>query len=123
MLKIKNIKWDTDGDKEILATLPAEVEVDENDLDLDIDKDNEDYEEALSDAVSDYLSDTYGFCYFGFSVENEIIDNDTKWLRDIVEWAVAKEGCKVLEVKNNAIIIRNALLDQDFEIAINSIAG
>ncbi len=120
MLKIKNIKWDTDGDKKVLATLPTEVEVGKDDLDIDID---EDYEEALNDAVSDYLSDTYGFCHFRFSIEDEIVENDTKWLRDIVEWAVVKEGCKVLEVKNNAIIIRNALLDQDFEIAINSIAG
>ena len=57
------------------------------------------------------------------STATKFVENDTKWLRDIVEWAVAKEGCKVLEVKNNAIIIRNALLDQDFEIAINSITG
>ncbi len=122
-MKITNIQWDTDGDKEILATLPTEVEVDEDNLDIDVDEDDENYEEALSDTVSDYLSDTYGFCHFGFNIKDKIIENDTGWLRNVVEWAVAKEGCKVLQAKDNAIIIRNTLLDQDFEITINPIVG
>ena len=123
MLKIKNIKWDTDGDKEVFASLPQEIELDENRLHLECKPDDECYEDELLDAVAAWLSDEYGFCHGGFSIEDEIVENDTKRLRDIVEWAVAKEGYKVLEVKNNAIIIRNAILDQDFEIAINSIAG
>lgn len=123
MLKIKNIKWDTDGDKEVFASLPQEIDFDENKLHLECKPSDECYEDELLDAVADWLSDEYGFCHGGFSIEDEIVENDTKRLRDIVEWAVAKEGYKVLEVKNNAIIIRNALLDQDFEIAINSIAG
>ena len=28
MLKIKNIKWDTDGDKEVFASLPQEIDFD-----------------------------------------------------------------------------------------------
>ena len=120
-MKITNIIWDTDGDEKILATLPTEVEINEDNLDIEVDKDDESYDAALSDAASDYLSDTYGFCHFGFNIENEIIENDTEWLKNIVERAVAKECCKVLQVKNNAIIIRNTLLDQDFEITINPI--
>ncbi len=34
MLKIKNIKWDTDGDKEVFASLPQEIDFDENKLHL-----------------------------------------------------------------------------------------
>ena len=49
-----NIKWDTDGDIEILDDLPTEVEI------------PYDMEE---DEICDYLSDEYGYCVFGFDVE------------------------------------------------------
>lgn len=52
------IKWDTDGDTEALASLPTEVEIPQDIADLDDD-----------DAISDWLSDTFGFCHFGFSIE------------------------------------------------------
>ena len=44
---VRNIKWDTDGDKEVFDSLPQE-------------------EEEFLDDVSDWLSDEYGFCHFGF---------------------------------------------------------
>lgn len=59
-MKAINIKWDvTDGEedmteseiKEILGTLPTEVEIPK---------------EIDFEDVSDWLSDTYGFCHFGF---------------------------------------------------------
>ena len=49
-----NIKWDTDGDIEILDDLPTEVEI------------PYDMEE---DEICDYLSDEYGYCVFGFDIE------------------------------------------------------
>lgn len=52
------IKWDTDGDTEALASLPTEVEIPQDIADLDDD-----------DAISDWLSDTFGFCHFGFNIE------------------------------------------------------
>lgn len=52
------IKWDTDGDTEALASLPTEVEIPQEVANLDDD-----------DAISDWLSDTFGFCHFGFGVE------------------------------------------------------
>ena len=52
------IKWDTDGDTEALVSLPTEVEIPQDIADLDDD-----------DAISDWLSDTFGFCHFGFSIE------------------------------------------------------
>ena len=51
MLKAINIKWDTDGDKEVLNELPTEVTIPWNTEEEDI---------------CDYLSDEYGYCVFGF---------------------------------------------------------
>lgn len=52
------IKWDTDGDTEALASLPTEVEIPQDIADLDDE-----------DAISDWLSDAFGYCHFGFSIE------------------------------------------------------
>lgn len=51
-MKATNIKWDTDGDMELLSELPTELEIPEG---------MEDEEE-----ISDYLTDVTGFCYFSF---------------------------------------------------------
>lgn len=64
-MKITNIKWDTDGDMKILKSLPKEIDItDEFDV-----NDYEDDEEQLLDDISDWLSDTYGYCHFGFEIE------------------------------------------------------
>lgn len=68
-MKAINIKWDvTDGEedmaeseiKEILGTLPTEVEI-PKEIDF------EDVSDWLDD-VSDWLSDRYGFCHFWFDI-------------------------------------------------------
>ena len=64
-MKVVKIKWDTDGDKELLKTLPKEIDI-SNEFDV---KDYEDDEEQLLDDISDWLSDTYGYCHFGFEVK------------------------------------------------------
>lgn len=51
-MKIINIKWDTDRD------LPKEVEVDKKFKDIE--------------EISDYLTDTFGFCNKGFELEGYI---------------------------------------------------
>ena len=63
-MKIKNIKWDTDGDKKVLAHLPKEVEIPK-----DMSQSNFDDQDEWLDAIADWLSDEYGFCHFGFDVE------------------------------------------------------
>ena len=64
-MKIINIKWDTDGDKELLKSLPKEIDItDEFDV-----NDYEDDEDQLLDDISDWLSDTYGYCHFGFEIK------------------------------------------------------
>lgn len=61
---IKNIKWDTDGDMEALASLPTEVYTPP----FLHQEQYDDIEEFLDD-VSDWLSDEYGWCHFGFETE------------------------------------------------------
>ena len=72
---IKNIKWDTDGDMEALASLPTEFYTPP----FLREEQYDDIEEFLDD-VSDWLSDEYGWCHFGFETETDdggIIKCDT----------------------------------------------
>jgi len=57
MIWISNIQWDTDG--EFVPNLPRNIITDLQD-------DN--------DAISDWLSDTYGFCHNGFTYEHSDFD-------------------------------------------------
>lgn len=50
-MKAINIKWDTDGDMELLKELPTEVEISKGTTD--------------EDEISDYISNEVGFCYLG----------------------------------------------------------
>lgn len=61
-MKAINIKWDTDGDEEILNELPTEMEIPKW-LEDKFDRDNQYFEE-----ISEWLSDQTGFCHFGFDI-------------------------------------------------------
>ena len=61
-MKAVNIKWDTDGDMELLEELPTEVEIPDYLI-----TDNED---DLLDDDSDWLSDEFGFCHDAFELVN-----------------------------------------------------
>ena len=61
-MKAVNIKWDTDGDMEILEELPTEVEIPDYLITDD--------EDDLLDNISDWLSDEYGFCHDAFELVN-----------------------------------------------------
>ena len=52
-MKAINILWDTDGEE---VNLPNEIEIPDW-----VDKEDE-------DEISDYLSDTTGFCHFGYEL-------------------------------------------------------
>ena len=52
-MKAINILWDTDGEE---VNLPNEIEIPDW-----MDKEDD-------DEISDYLSDTTGFCHFGFEL-------------------------------------------------------
>ena len=63
-MKVVKIKWDTDGNMKILKSLPKEIDItDEFDI-----NDYEDDEDQLLDDVSNWLSDTYGYCHVGFEI-------------------------------------------------------
>lgn len=71
-MKITNIKWDTDGDEEVFATLPQEIDVPEYFLEKkNFEVDGEYSRDEMLDQLSDWLSDEYGFCHGGFDVEQE----------------------------------------------------
>lgn len=53
MIMATDIKWDTDGNNDLLKELPKEVKIPE---------------EIIEEAISDYLSDEYGFCHSGFEI-------------------------------------------------------
>lgn len=53
-MKAINIKWDTDGDMEVLNQLPTEMEIPEGITD--------------EEEMSDYLSNETGFCHYGFDL-------------------------------------------------------
>ena len=62
-MKVKNIKWDIDEDEipqeemeVLLGYLPTEVEI----------PDGVDIEE-----IGNWLSDTYGYCHYGFEIVKE----------------------------------------------------
>ena len=64
-MKVVKIKWDTDGNMKILKSLPKEIDItDEFDV-----NDYEDDEDQLLDDISDWLSDTCGYCHFGFEIK------------------------------------------------------
>lgn len=72
---VSDIRWDTDGDMEALASLPTEVYTPQ----FLHQEQYDDIEEFLDD-VSDWLSDEYGWCHFGFETETDdggIIKCDT----------------------------------------------
>lgn len=57
-MRVYNIKWDCE--KEYRASLPTEIEVPDHLYDED---------DPYLEEISDYLSDRYGFCHFGFKCD------------------------------------------------------
>lgn len=70
MLRVYDIKWDTDNDFSTLRLLPSEIAVPEN---------VERLFEENEDAISDYISEQTGFCHFGYKVsyvvDAEVVTN------------------------------------------------
>ena len=56
MPKAVDIQWDTDGDEELLESLPTEIQIPPG-----MDEDD----------IADYLSDQTGFCHFGYRLEKD----------------------------------------------------
>jgi hypothetical protein len=75
MLKAINIKWDTEGDKEVFNALPTKMIV-PDELEEIYKKDRE----FALEEISDWLSGETGFCHAGFEIEKvitkESVEND-----------------------------------------------
>lgn len=61
---VYNIDWDTDGEDIESLDLPTEIEL--SDLP---DYVADDINDGYSDALADYLSDTYYYCLYGFDFD------------------------------------------------------
>lgn len=67
MLKAINIKWDTDGDEEVLQDSPTEMIIpDELAEYYSADR------EYATEEISDWLSEETGFCHDGFEIVKEV---------------------------------------------------
>ena len=86
---VKNIKWDVteedveDGTsvKDVIDSLPSELEVDLKDLGIDLFNEElvgDEGAEELEEAISDYVTDTTDFCNDGFTCEVELEDGPTE---------------------------------------------
>lgn len=64
---VGNIEWDTDGEDIEDLDLPESIV-------LSVALEKGDDRDVAEDYISDYLSDTFGYCHFGFSLEE--IDRD-----------------------------------------------
>lgn len=113
MLKAINIKWDTEGDMEVLNELPDELII-PDDLE-ELYKNKEDREYALEE-ISDWLSDATGFCHAGFeiekvitkeSVENELYDffNDKMETGDAPEIEMVGRYPNMYVTRDNGIVL------------------
>ena len=89
-MKIYDIKWDvTDGTEmtqeeieETLAMLPKEIELPEEFNKENYMEDGEFDENAWLNAISDWLSEDYGFCHDGFKINKEEKDQEIQEERE-----------------------------------------
>lgn len=75
--KVENIQWDCDGDEEVLASLPKEMEVN---VDESLDSDE------VMDFISNKISDETGYCHNGFNYHKE----ETALTKDEIISALSK---------------------------------
>ena len=110
MLKAINIKWDTDGDKEVFNELPTEMIVPEE-LEEMYKKDKE----FALEEISDWLSDETGFCHSGFEIEKgitkESIEDDLyDFFSDKMETGDAPEIDRVRRFEGTLVTSDNGIV-------------
>ena len=66
-VQVTDIEWDTDGEEVDPLILPTEMDIPFSELYI---SDDVSYDE-LVDEISDYLSNSTGYCHNGFSINNE----------------------------------------------------
>lgn len=110
MLKAINIKWDTEGDMEVLNELPTEMIIPD-----ELEEMYKKEREYALEEISDWLSDETGFCHDGFevvkeitkeSVENELYD----FFNDKMETGEAPEIEWVRHFKGTLVTMDNGIV-------------
>lgn len=122
MLKAINIKWDTDGDNEVLQSLPTEMIIPDY-LEEYYYKDRK-YEEDkryVMEEISSWLSDETRFCHNGFEIVKEVTKESVEeelfnFLTSKMETGDAPDIERVRVFKDNLITVDN-------EIIIDCIGG
>lgn len=112
MLKAINIKWDTDGDMEVLNELPTELII-PDDLE-ELYKRKEDREYALEE-IADWLSEDTGFCHDGFEIEKvitkEFVEDDLyDFFSDKMFTGDAPDIEGVRVFKDNLVTVDNGII-------------
>lgn len=103
------IKWDTDGDEEILDSLPKEIRIPDGMVD--------------DEEISDYLSNETGFCHVGFKLgiyfRGKIMPCNTNWLdNDTFQMWFGEDIFKDYEGDNYLIKLEKHLKDNEWVVEI-----
>lgn len=110
MLKAINIKWDTDGDEEVLNELPME---------MIIPKELAEYysadKEYTTEEISDWLSEETGFCHDGFEIVKEVTKESVEeelfnFLTSKMETGDAPDIERVRMFKDNLVTADNGII-------------
>lgn len=110
MLKAINIKWDTDGDKEVLQDLPTEMII----PDYLEDCYSSDREYTMEE-ISDWLSEETGFCHSGFEIVKEVTKESIEeelfnFLTSKMETGDAPDIERVRVFKDNLVTVDNGII-------------
>lgn len=100
-MKAINIKWDTDGEK---IDLPTEIEIPEGMID--------------GDEISDYISDTTGFCHDGF----DLTEKEFEVKGGYYEWNVFCNGGQICSFATGDFtddLSENPGLKELYDLAMN----
>lgn len=110
MLKAINIKWDTDGDEEILQDLPTEMIIPD-----ELEEQYKSDREYAMEEISDWLSEETGFCHNGFEIVKEIIKESVEeelydFFYDKMFTSDAPDIKRVRVFKDNLITVDNGII-------------
>ena len=110
MLKAINIKWDTDGNKEVLQDLPTEMIIpDELAEYYSVDR------EYTTEEISDCLSEETGFCHSGFEIVKEVTKESVEeelfnFLTSKMETGDTPDIERVRVFKDNLVTVDNGII-------------
>lgn len=85
-IRVYNIEWDTDGDKELFESLPQNIT-----MGIRVPRDWD--EDEMDDYIGGKLSDEHGFCHFGYEYDIIAEDGVGKFNVEMSEGKTCCESC------------------------------